>query len=183
MKKYNATLLVVEDDENDQMLIKRAFRTLGVESPIHIVGDGLEAIAYMMGEGQFADRSTFAYPTFIITDLKMPRADGFAVLEFLKKNPDWAIIPTVVFSASSDPDDIRRSYRMGASSFHVKPNSTGELREQLAVLNAYWLTCEVPQVDSTGKQLPTSQKGKLSERFAGPKEEEDVSSSPTPERA
>ena len=92
MKKFHTTILVVEDDKNDQALIERAFRKLGVTDPIQIVDDGLEAIAYMMGDGKYSDRNTFAYPTFIITDLKMPRADGFAVLEFLKGNPQWAVV-------------------------------------------------------------------------------------------
>src|SRR3954463_6532049 len=110
MKKYHATILVVEDDPNDQFLIEHAFRKIGVTDPIQITCDGAEAIAYMMGEGKYADRQKFAYPTFIITDLKMPRADGFAVLEFLKANPEWAIIPTIVLSASTDLDDIKKSY-------------------------------------------------------------------------
>lgn len=182
MKKYHATILVVEDDENDQMLILRAFRSLGVEGPVHVVSNGLEAISYMMGEGKYADRERFAYPTFIVTDLKMPAADGFVVLDFLKKNPDWAIIPTVVFSSSSNPDDVRRSYRMGASSFHVKPNSMEGLRTQLEILNAYWLTCEVPMVDVTGKQLPTSSKGKLGERHVPPDGSDEVSDDSSPKR-
>src|ERR1041385_8734520 len=112
MRKYHATILIVEDDQNDQFLIERAFRKIGVTDPIQIVGDGVEAIAYMMGEGKYADRAKFAYPTFIITDLKMPRADGFAVLEFLKSNPQWAVIPTIVLSASADLDDIKKSYML-----------------------------------------------------------------------
>jgi len=165
VKKFHATILIVEDDKNDQFLIEHAFRKLGVTDPIQIVNDGAEAIAYMMAEGKYADRAKFAYPTFIMTDLKMPRADGFAVLEFLKSNPEWAVIPTVVFSASKDLDDIKKSYMLGASSFHVKPQAPQQLNEQLAVLYAYWLTCEVPEVDSTGKQLRTDSVGKLGERF------------------
>jgi CheY-like chemotaxis protein len=168
MKKFHATILVVEDDENDQFFIERAFRKLGVTDPIQIVGDGAEAISYMMAEGKYADRSKFAYPTFIMTDLKMPRADGFAVLEFLKGNPQWAVIPTVVFSASKDLDDIKKSYMLGASSYHVKPQLPEQLQNQLSVLHAYWLTCEVPEVDSTGKQLRTDSVGKLGERFPQP---------------
>jgi CheY-like chemotaxis protein len=72
-KKYNATIMVIEDDPSDQFLIKAAFREIGVTDPIQYVGDGAEAIAYMMGEGKYADREKFPYPTFIITDLKMPR--------------------------------------------------------------------------------------------------------------
>lgn len=171
MKKYHATILVVEDNANDQMLIERAFRKIGVTDPIQIVDDGAEAIAYMMGEGKYSDRTRFAYPTFVITDLKMPRADGFAVLEFLKGNPQWAIIPTIVLSASSDLDDIKKSYMLGASSYHVKPQTTEGLRHQLAVINAYWMTCQVPEVDVTGKQLRTDSVGKLGERFPQPGDE------------
>lgn len=91
------TILVVEDEPNDQFFIKEGLREAGFVGPIHAVNDGIEAV-YMMGEGEYADRETFAYPTFIMTDLKMPRLDGFGVLEFLKKNPAWRIIPTVVLS-------------------------------------------------------------------------------------
>jgi CheY-like chemotaxis protein len=166
MKKYFATILVVDDDPNDLHLTEHALRHSGVTAPIHLCHDGLEAIAYMMGEGQYADREKYAYPTFIITDLKMPGADGFAVLEHLRGNPEWAVIPTVVFSGSKDLDDIKKSYMLGASSYHVKPESLAALRRQMKVLHEYWLTCEVPAVDTTGRQLATDSKGKLGERFA-----------------
>jgi CheY-like chemotaxis protein len=166
MRPYHSTIMVVDDDENDLILIERAFRSIGVTDPIHTVNGGLEAIAYMKGEGKFADRVKFAYPTFITTDLKMPGADGFAVLEHLKNNPEWAVIPTVVLTSSRDLDDIKKAYMLGASSFHVKPSNTEGLRDQLRVLNAYWMTCQVPEVDSTGRQLRTNSKGKLGERFA-----------------
>ncbi|MDB6066481.1 MAG: response regulator receiver protein [Pedosphaera sp.] len=171
MKTYYSTILVVEDDPNDQLLIKKAFRAIGVTSSIHVVSDGAEAIAYMRGEGKFADREQYAYPTFISTDLKMP-TDGFEVLVFLKENPDWKIIPAVVFTASHDPDDVKKAYMLGASSYHVKPPSFDELCKQLKILHDYWLTCEVPEVDMSGKQVETDSKGKLGERFR---------QSPTPE--
>jgi CheY-like chemotaxis protein len=170
MKTYHATIMVVEDDPNDQYLIEHSFRKLGVTDPIQIVNNGAEAIAYMKGEGKYADRDKFAYPTFIITDLKMPCSDGFAVLEFLKGNPEWKVIPTIVLSASSDLDDIKKSYMLGASSYHIKPRSQKELQHQLAVINSYWVTCQVPQVDVTGKQLQTASGGKLGERFPQPDE-------------
>ena len=78
----------------------------------------------------------------------MPRKDGFAVLEFLKGNPEWAV--------------------RGASSYHVKPRTHGALVHQMLVLHAYWMTCEVPEVDSSGRQLRTESGGKLGERFPQP---------------
>jgi CheY-like chemotaxis protein len=166
MKKYYSTVLVVDDDPNDLILIERAFRFIGVTAPIHTVNGGEEAIAYMKGEGKFSNRGVYAYPTFITTDLKMPGADGFAVLEHLKNNPEWAVIPTVVLTASRDLDDIKKAYMLGASSYHVKPSSPDDLRQQLKVLHEYWLTCEVPEVDESGRQLRTDSEGKLGERFA-----------------
>jgi CheY-like chemotaxis protein len=165
MKKLHPTILVVDDSEDDQFLIKNAFKKIGVTDPVHLLNDGVQAIEYMMGEGKFADRRKYAYPTFILTDLKMPRKDGFAVLEFLKTNPEWAVIPTIVFSSSTDLDDIKKAYMLGASSYHVKPRTHGALMHQMLVLHAYWMTCEVPEVDTSGRQLRTNSAGKLGERF------------------
>ncbi len=165
MKKYHATILLVDDDLDFLEFVVTAFRKNGVTSPIHTVNDGAEAIAYMMGEGRFSDRTIFEYPTFIVTDLKMPGTDGFTVLEHLKGNPEWAIIPAVVFTSSSDLDDIKKSYMLGASSYHVKPHSMDKLREQLKVLHEYWMTCQTPEVDVSGRQLHTDSVGKLGERF------------------
>lgn len=171
MKKYHATILLVDDDPDFLLMMERAFRKNGVTGVLNQATDGAEAIAYMMGEGKFSDRSVYEYPTFIMTDLKMPHADGFAVLEHLKSNPDWAIIPSVVFSGSADLDDIKKAYMLGASSYHVKPNSFEELRQRLKILHDYWMTCETPEVDQTGRQIHTNSVGKLGERYpqAGPK--------------
>ena len=86
----------------------------------------------------------------------------------MRKNPEWAIIPTVVLTSSRDLDDIKKAYMLVASSYHVKPGSPIDLRQQLKVLHDYWLTCEVPQVDSNGRQLRTNSEGKLGERFEQP---------------
>ena len=168
MKKYHATILLVDDDEVFLMLAERVFRKNGVTSTIQKVHDGVEAIAYLMGEGKFSDRKVYEFPTFIITDLKMPRADGFAVLEHLKSKPECSIIPSVVLTGSSDLDDIKKAYMLGASSYHVKPSSVTELQRILKILHDYWMTCEVPEVDKEGVMLHTTSEGKLGERFKQP---------------
>lgn len=168
MKNATFTILVVDDDENDQLMIRRTFQKISNVATIQSARNGEEAIAYMMGEGKFSDREQYKYPSFIMTDLKMPRADGFAVLEFLKGNPMWRIIPAVVLSASKDLDDIKKAYMLGASSYHVKPSDLVALHKLLELLYQYWMSCEVPQVDATGKQLQTESEGKLGERFVQP---------------
>ncbi len=168
MSRYSNTILVVEDEPSDRELIELAFRKVGVTSPIHFVTNGEEAIAYMMGEGPYADRAKYAYPSFIMTDLKMPCADGFDVLEHLKTNPEWAIIPAVVLSASTDIDDIRTAYLLGASTYHIKPSSFDALQRLLRALHEYWMTCEIPEVETSGRHIRTDSQGKLGQRFPQP---------------
>ncbi len=166
MKTSNCTVLIAEDDQNDQLLLKRAFKAIGANVILQLVNNGAEAKEYLNGEGRFADRKNYQFPSFIITDLKMPVADGFAILQFVCKHPMWRIIPTVVLSASHDLDDIKKAYMLGASSYHVKPGKSEDLRHQVRLLYEYWMSCELPAVDETGQQLPTCSEGKLGERFA-----------------
>jgi CheY-like chemotaxis protein len=166
MKRTSPTILVVDDDPNDLMLLQSAFRAAGVTSPIQTASSGDEAVAYLSGEGKFSDRNAYAYPDFVITDLKMPNGDGFAVLEHFKANPEWAVIPTVVLSGSQDNDDIRKAYLLGASAYHTKPSSPTALRTLVKVLHDYWLLCELPEVDRSGKQVDTDGTHKIGQRFA-----------------
>ncbi len=145
MKRYDACILIVDDDPNDRLLIERAFRKVGVKTSIHTVGSVAEAMAYIKGLGKYADREAFRYPTFIMTDLEMPLADGLDLLRFVKENTEGGVIPTVVFSSSTDPEDVRKCYLLGASSYHVKPTTFEALRSQLQVLHAYWTTCFFPE--------------------------------------
>ena len=142
-----------------------AFRQNGVTHGIQCLSGGQEAIAYLKGDRKYSDRTRFPYPSFIMTDLKMPAGDGFSVLEHLKSVPEWAIIPTIVFSASTDADDIKKSYTLGASSYLEKPRDFTALRRVLKLVYSYWLECRVPQVDVTGKRVKTDSKRKLGERF------------------
>jgi CheY-like chemotaxis protein len=166
MKSPTAAILLVDDSADDLELLKLAFRAVKVTNPVSTVNSGNEAISYLNGEGRFADRAIYPYPTFILTDLKMANGDGFSVLENLKKNPEWAVIPTVVMSGSIDLDDIKRSYMLGASSYFMKPNDFDRLKELMQVLHNYWKACETPAIDRSGRRLETESRGKLGERFA-----------------
>lgn len=110
----------------------------------------------MIGEGKFADRERYPFPSHVITDLDMAEGDGFDVLEFLQRNPAWSIVPRVMISDSDNPDDIRTAYLLGASAYHKKPASLKSLKELLTHLLAYWLTTELPPVDESGRLQITS---------------------------
>jgi CheY-like chemotaxis protein len=164
MKRQTQSILVIEDDANDRLLLQLAFNRIGVADPINLVDNGSQGLAYLKGEGRFADRVNCPYPSFLITDLKMPGVDGFAVLTYLKEHPEWAIIPTIVLSASSDPDDIRLAYALGANSYIVKPVDLEELFRVLKLAYDYWQTCDFPYTDPDGRQMTTNSWGKLGQQ-------------------
>src|SRR5664279_2798515 len=101
------TVLLVEDDLNDVFLVKRAFRLAQVRNPLQIVTDGEEAILYLKGEGKYSDRAAHPLPKLIVMDIKMPRASGFEVLEWVKgKAGSLKRIPIVIVSSSENLADI-----------------------------------------------------------------------------
>jgi CheY-like chemotaxis protein len=165
MKRSTQSILVVEDDPNDRVLLELAFGRIGIADPVQIVSSGAEALAYLRGEGVYCDRTRFPYPSFLITDLKMPGVDGFAILADLRANPDRAVTPSIVLSASSDPDDIRLAYSLGANSYLVKPVELEELFRLLKLTYDYWRSCDVPYTDPDGRCVPTSSISKLGQIF------------------
>ncbi len=166
MKKTNPTILAVDDDPHGLFFLLEAFKAAGIAAKIQTADSGYAAIAYIMGEGKYADRTLFGFPDFVITDLKMPGIDGFGVLEFFKKNRASATIPVAMLSGSQDNDDIRKSYLLGASSYHLKPGAPSELRALAKALFDYWTRCEIPDVDHDGNMVETESSHKLGERFS-----------------
>ncbi|MFN7140630.1 MAG: response regulator [Limisphaerales bacterium] len=163
MKRQGTTILVIDDDPNDRFMIERAFRKNGVRDTIHLLAGGSEAIDYLNGEGKFADRKKFEFPSLVITDLKMPEVDGFGVLKHIKRNPQWAVIPTIMLSGSADTNDIKNAYLWGAASFLNKPASPTELQDKLKKLYDYWIIVEVPQILPSGEMEETESRGKMGE--------------------
>ena len=158
-------LLIVDDDENDRFLLRRAFEKLNVGYRIQPLRNGDEALALIKGEGIYADRKAHPFPSFILTDLKMSGGDGFAILSYLKKHPEILIVPVVMLSGSDDPDDVRQAYLLGASSFIVKPQGLDGLEGIVQKLHYYWSECEVPLVDDSGHTIAPSSTRKLGDRF------------------
>ncbi len=158
--------MLIDDNSSDLSLLVRAFENKTVNTKILCMNDGHEALAYLMGDGVFADRKQNPYPSMLITDINMPGVDGFDILEYLQSNPAQEIVPTIVLSSSEDPDDIRVAYKLGAFSYLVKPYKFIDLCSQVETLINYWRTNKVPLKDASGKQLITDTKGKLGERYS-----------------
>ena len=144
--EYNQHVLIVEDDANDAYFIQRAFQHSGVIRVPHICKNGNDAIRYLEGKGEYADRRQFPFPNVLITDLKMPLGSGFELLEWIRDHPDLRVIPTVIVSSSSMPHDVKYAYCLGANAYLTKPSDPTEFREMFAVLLRFWGLCEVPDL-------------------------------------
>ena len=131
-------ILLAEDDENDVLMFRRAFRQLGITAPVQLVSNGDEAIAYLRGIGRFSDRAEFPLPDIFLLDLKMPRKDGFEVLQWLGGQRHLSSIRIVVLTTSHDTYDINRAYSLGAASFLVKPIDFQDFRNAMNAVYTYW---------------------------------------------
>ncbi len=142
---YNeATVLLCEDDPDDVLLTQIAFEKARLANPLQIVRDGEEAIAYLKGEGHFADRTRFPLPILVLLDLKMPKIDGFRVLEWLRGQPGLDRVCVAIMTSSDHDPDITRAYELGADSYLIKPPNAEALLALVQRLQAYWLILKDP---------------------------------------
>jgi CheY-like chemotaxis protein len=146
----NYTILLVEDDPNDVLFLKRALKKNGISNPISVLPDGDEAIAYLTGEGKYSDRHTYPFPKVIMLDLKMPRRGGLEVLEWLKEHPQYRVIPTLVLTSSKINEDVVKAYGLGANSYMVKPSNFEDLQQMIKVAYEYWSFCLKPEPARNG---------------------------------
>jgi CheY-like chemotaxis protein len=147
-------ILLVEDDENDILLFQRAVRDAAIRNPLAIARDGQEAIEYLDGQGQFANRTRFPLPCLIILDIKMPRKTGLEVLEWLANKESLRVLPVIMFSSSPRAEDIADAYRLGANAFIVKPSSLERRAELARVIKSFWLEFNQAPVVSTAEKRP-----------------------------
>ncbi|MHC4091588.1 MAG: response regulator [Planctomycetota bacterium] len=141
------TILLVEDDSNDVLLIQRAFSKAKLANPLQVVEDGDEAVAYLSGQGPYADRERSPLPVLMLLDLKLPRKSGFEVLEWLRQQPRLKRLPVVVLTGSKETKDVDKAYDLGVNSYLVKPVTATGLVEMVKALDLYWFILnEIPNV-------------------------------------
>lgn len=119
--------LVVEDDPDQALLTVRALLRAGVPDPIRVARDGDEAVAYLTGEGDYADRARFPSPSFILLDLHLPKRSGLEVLAWARAREALAEVPIVLFSSSDDPKHRDKAMALGAAAYLIKPHSPAGL--------------------------------------------------------
>jgi CheY-like chemotaxis protein len=131
------TVLLVEDSEDDMFLMRTAFERADFNVGLTEAHNGEEAIAYLSGEGAFADRTAYPLPAVMLLDLHMPHKDGFEVLAWARGRASLAGMSTVVMTASMRPEDVKKAFELGASSYLVKPLNLEDLVKMVSCMEQW----------------------------------------------
>src|SRR5579863_4053371 len=131
-------ILLAEDNEDDIFLLERAFKKAKLTNPLRIVSDGEQTLAYLKGEGIYADRKEYPFPALLLLDIKMPRMNGLEVLSVIRNDPKLRRLVVIVLTASNLDQDVNRAFDLQANSYLVKPSDTDGMVETLDKVKAYW---------------------------------------------
>ena len=123
------SILLVEDQENDTILIKLALSRAGLKQPVFGVASGLEAMAYLSGDPPFHDRYRYPEPVMVLLDIRMPGVDGFEVLRWIRHQERFKDLPVVMLTGSDAIQDANTAYSLGATSFMVKSIDFHDVRQ------------------------------------------------------
>jgi two-component system response regulator len=137
-------ILLVEDNPDDEELTLLSLRKNNLAHDIVVVRDGVEAIEFLFGNGQYAHRDVSHVPTVILLDLKLPKLDGLGVLKRLRADERTRTLPVVVLTSSSQDADVIASYNLGANSYVRKPVEFGAFVEAVSSLGLYWVLLNRP---------------------------------------
>lgn len=133
------TILLVEDNPDDEMLTIRALKKNNILNEIVIAHDGVEAIDYIFGTGQYQGRDINDLPCVILLDLKMPKMDGLEVLRRIRTDERTKLIPVIILTSSKEEKDLIDSYSLGVNSYVCKPVNFDRFTDAVQQLGLYWL--------------------------------------------
>lgn len=135
----NATITLVEDNDDDLFFMKRALIAADISNPLQVLRTGQEALDYLAGRGRFSDRIAYPLPFLLLLDLKLPDVSGFEVLQWIRGDAALHLLTTIVLTTSGESKDIERAYELGANSFLIKPSGSDKLLDLVKALKQYWL--------------------------------------------
>jgi CheY-like chemotaxis protein len=137
-------MLIAEDDPHDVFLLKRALNKAGLPIQPKFFDDGEKALSYLLGKAPYENRKAYPLPHLLLLDVKMPGKSGFDLLRDVRTSPELKRLIAIMFSSSSEQQDVDRAYDLGANAYMVKPTDSTELITLLQRLYAFWFLTNVP---------------------------------------
>jgi CheY-like chemotaxis protein len=137
-------MLLVEDNQQDELLTLRALRKVNLANQVEVVRDGQQALDYLFGEGEFAQRAGRELPAVVLLDINLPRLGGLEVLARLRADARTRLIPVVILTSSDEQRDRLQSYEGGCNSFVRKPLEFSDFAQTVAQLGIYWVATNQP---------------------------------------
>ncbi len=144
MHDSDVDVLIVEDNASDLELTLRALKEHHLCNNLVVARDGLEALDYLFGEGQFAGRRIDMQPRVVLLDLKLPLVDGIEVLRRIRADPRTHSLPVVAMTASNRERDVAETYELGINSYIVKPVDFQKFTDAMKMIGMYWLMLNRP---------------------------------------
>jgi two-component system, response regulator len=138
-KLNEVEIILVEDNPYDAELTQRALKNRGLANKLLTFSDGVEALEFLFGTGEYAGRNLALRPKVILLDLKLPRINGLEVLEKIRTDERTRTIPVVIMTSSQEESDIVRGYDLGVNSYMVKPVDFDKFFQAVENLGLYWL--------------------------------------------
>jgi len=135
----NKTILLVEDNADDEALALRALRKNHILNEVVVARDGAEALDYLFATGSYSDRDASMLPEVVLLDLNLPKINGLDVLKRIRASDNTKFLPVVVLTSSKEERDLVASYDNGANSYIRKPVDFVEFSEAVQHLGLYWL--------------------------------------------
>lgn len=132
-------ILLVEDNPDDEALTIRALKKNNIENEVVVARDGAEALDWLFGTGDYANRDTTILPQVVLLDLKLPKLNGLEVLRRIRQDERTRVLPVVVLTTSTEDRDMVESYNLGANSYVRKPVDFNEFARAVNNLGMYWL--------------------------------------------
>ena len=139
MSTSTRPILLGEDNPDDGELTRIAFAEAKIANPLHVVGNGTEALDYLFMRGDYADRTGGEQPSLVLLDLNMPQMDGREVLQAIRGDASTRSLPVVVMTTSTEPFDVEACYSLGANSYIRKPVDFGQFMWAVKQVGMYWL--------------------------------------------
>ncbi len=144
MSNKTVLILLIEDNPDDEELTLLAFEQNRISNQVVVARDGVEALEYLFGTGNFADRNLDIMPALVLLDLQLPRINGLEVLQRLRADNRTKFIPVVILTTSNEQQDLINSYKLGCNSYIRKPVDFEQFQTAVEQLGMYWLLLNEP---------------------------------------